>query len=517
MPEFTIARDIWSWYLEYGDESKHPVALARQCEAIPHENEEWQFETLFKFCTQQEVQAEINRVAQKLESTESVDEWYGFFDLVKKYLSAARGAKNDLADGIRVRELASCIASHNPKLEPDNVAMLYVKSVLKGVRTNQIERDFALQWCKDVYCVSKKGNCDLAVKNVLAKILEFALKPKEVLLEIFANVDPYSLGHLNRFEMEVVLDETMGFSTRELSLVLPAFMVVDGEMVKARLCAAWDSIGGAAEVSACVVSFVNWLWLAVLRYGWAPTAIPMAWILQQILDRKLDGNIFAHYEMQELARRSGVRWGMRDFYLFIKTRLEIEDKGVPYAEFRLFPFEFNALDWCVLDDRSAFDDICRIAVSRRSFVTLYELPKCLSQLDPEADYIAEFVEKYLRCSGEHITDDLYLVANLSAMCKRESTGWVRVLRAVCKCCENFSIRDRYHVYAGFQPKMSAGSWRVGTVPQEVIVAVEEAQKLFDAEPVDSSMRHYRAWVLKCAKEELRIAEARAEEERHDGA
>ena len=92
-----------------------------------------------------------------------------------------------------------------------------------------------------------------------------------------------------------------------------------------------------------------------------------------------------------------------------------------------------------------------------------------------------------------------------------------MLRAVCKCCENFSIRDRYHVYAGFQPKMSAGSWRVGTVPREVIVAAEEAQKLFDAEPVDSSMRDYRAWVLKCAKEELSIAEARAEEERHDGA
>mgnify|MGYP004433804317 CR=1 FL=1 len=124
MSEFTIVRDIWSWYLEYGDESKHPVALARQCEAIPHENEEWQFETLFKFCTQQEVQAEINRVAQKLESTESVDEWYGFFDLVKKYLSAARGAKNDLADGIRVRELASCIASHDPKLGTSRASSL---------------------------------------------------------------------------------------------------------------------------------------------------------------------------------------------------------------------------------------------------------------------------------------------------------------------------------------------------------------------------------------------------------
>ena len=92
-----------------------------------------------------------------------------------------------------------------------------------------------------------------------------------------------------------------------------------------------------------------------------------------------------------------------------------------------------------------------------------------------------------------------------------------MLRAVCKCCEKFSIRERRHVYAGFLLKMSTGSWRVGTVPQEVIVAVEEAQKLFDAEPVDSSMRDYRAWVLKCAKEELRIAEARAEEERHDGA
>ena len=144
--------------------------------------------------------------------------------------------------------------------------------MLKGARTNQIERDFALQWCKDVYCVAKKVDCDMAVKKVLVKILEFALKPKEVLLEIFANVDPYSLGQLNQFELEVILDEARGFSTREMSLVLPAFMVVDGEMVKARLCATWDSIGGAAEVSACVVSFVKWLWLAVLRYGWVPTA-----------------------------------------------------------------------------------------------------------------------------------------------------------------------------------------------------------------------------------------------------
>lgn len=243
----------------------------------------------------------------------------------------------------------------------------------------------------------------------------------------------------------------------------------------------------------------------------------MAWVLQQILDRKLDGNIFGHHELQELAKRSGFRWGMKDFYSFVKTRLEIEDNGRPYEEFRAFPFEFNAAEWCVIDNQDVFNSICELALSRRSFITLHELPQFLSQLDPNADYLSGFIEKYLCQNKEFGADELYHVASLVAMCRRESDGWSRALRVVCERSNDFSIKDRNHIYAGFSPKMSVGSWRVGTVPQAVIDSAKQAQKLFDAEAEDSPVRDYREWVLKCAKEELSIAEARAEEERHDGA
>lgn len=517
LAEFTLARDMWSWYLEYGDESKHPVALARRCELVPHENEEWQLEAFFRFGTRQQVQSEIDRITQRLENLMGVDDWFSFFDLVREYLLVARGEKGDLADGFRIRELADSVALHKQTLEDENASTLYIKSVLAGKRTSQLERDFVFQWCKDVYCAAKKVSPEEAVQKGLDGILRLSCAPKDVLMEIFAEVDPYALGKLNGVELAVLLDEKYDFSPRETSIVLSAFVPVDGVRVKARLQRMWDSLADAAELSSCVLCFVRWLWLAVLRYGWAPQEIPMAWVLQQILDRKLDGNIFGHHEMQELAKRSGFRWGMKDFYSFVKTRLEIEDNGRPYEEFRAFPFEFNAAEWCVIDNQDVFNSICELALSRRSFITLHELPQFLSQLDPNADYLSEFIEKYLRQNKEFGADELYHVASLVAMCRRESDGWSRALRVVCERSNDFSIKDRNHIYAGFSPKMSVGSWRVGTVPQAVIDSAKQAQKLFDAEAEDSPVRDYREWVLKCAKEELSIAEARAEEERHDGA
>lgn len=517
LAEFTTAREIWSWYLDYGDASKHPVALARQCEVMLHENADWRFEAFFEFGARQHVLSEINRMAQRLEQMTDVDGWYSFFNLANEYLLAARGEKGDLADGFRIRELADCIASHNPTLENENVTTLYIKSVLDGKRTGRLERSFAFQWCKDVYCAAKKSNQDGAVQRVLARILEFSCEPKDVLLKMFAEVDSYALGELNNFELEILLDENLGFSPRETSVVLPAFMMVDAERVKVRLKSVWDSLGDAAELSACVLCFVRGLWLAVLRYGWAPREIPMDWVLRQMLDRKLDGNVFGHHEMQELAKRSGFRWGMKDFYSFVKTRLEIEGSGKPYEGFREFPFEFNAAEWCVIDDLEVFNSICELALSRRSFITLHELPQCLSQLDPNAEYLSRFIEKYLQRNREFGADELYHVASLVAMCRQESGGWSRALRVVCERSKGLSPKDRDHVYAGFAPKMSTGSWRVGTVPQAVIDSAKQAQTLFEAEAEDSPVRDYRAWVLKCAKEELRIAEARAEEERYDGA
>lgn len=517
LAEFTTAREMWSWYLEYGDKQYHPVDLARQCEAIPHENSDWQFESLFKFCSRLQAQPVIDRVARRLEHAENIDVWHEFFSLSKGYLTAARDNKSDLADGIRVRELADCVASHSLNFEPECMTAIYVKSVLKGERKDWLERIFALQWCKDMYYSGKKADPNKALVEVLDWILEVAIEPKSVLLETFGEVDPYVLGKLNNFELEVVMDEKWGFSPRELALILSPFVAVDCERVLARLKCVWDSIGDIAELSACVICFAKALWLVVLRYDLGPENIPMSWILRQIMDRKLDGNVFCHYEMQELAKRSGVRWGMKDFGTFVKTRLEIEDNGRPYEEFREFPFEFNAADWCVIDDQSEFNSMCELALSRRSFVTLYELPKCLAQLDPHAEYLAEFIENHLLVVGETSADYLYHVASLVAMCRHESSGWLRVLGIVCRCCENFDPKDRYRVYAGLQPKMRTGSWRVGTVPKEVVDAAEDARKLFAAEPKDSPVWDYREWVLRCAEEELRIAEARAEEERHDGA
>jgi hypothetical protein len=106
--ETVAARQMWTWYLEYGKDDDLK-ALAAHCEAACSSLSKWRLQDFFRFDTDEALAPEINRVAKLLREATDSQPFIEFFSAVKTYLSAARAGGQDMADSIRMTSLADAL------------------------------------------------------------------------------------------------------------------------------------------------------------------------------------------------------------------------------------------------------------------------------------------------------------------------------------------------------------------------------------------------------------------------
>ena len=511
LAEFTAAREMWSWYLMYGQIEKHPVAEARQCEEMEYENADWGFQNFFAFATSKDASPAIDHVEHKLRKCSTVDEWKAFFDQAKQYLCIARGERGDLADGMRMSDLAQRFINDFRPLTCDNILSKVVQSILSSTGDDSLEMRFAIRLCQHAIKSVKAYN---QPELLLKELMKWSCAPARFLWYIYADSHPLSVGDLSVAELGIVKEQVKGLSLREAVILQAQFVWIGQDMILANMETILKGLDNE-NASQCMFWFLSSLWLSYLRYEYKSELIPISWIFSQINDLNLDGALLGQHEAEELAKRSSAKQRMAIAVSFFERRFELE-KQRPYPAFQILPYEFNSQYWFEIDSQDEFDKLCELALQRYGFVSIYELPKFLSKLDVQAVSLSTFVCKYLQEHDNLKADELYVMASLLAECEQETEGWRIFVSRVCRYCENYTEKERHRIYSGFQRKMHTGSWRVGTVPQEVIDAVKRAQDLLNSEQ-DTFLLEYRQWVLQCAKHDLARAKENAEEELHDGA
>ena len=514
LAEFTAAREMWSWYLMYGQIEKHPVAKARQCEEIEYENADWGFQNFFAFATSKDAAPAIDHVEQKLRKCSTVKDWKFFFDQAKQYLHVARGGREDLADGMRMSDLALRFVNDFHPLTCDNIVSKVVQSVLSVTDEDSLEMRFAIQLCQYALKTVKTYNQPELLVKALKELMKWSCAPARFLWYIYADSHPLSVGCLSVAELGIVKEQVKELPLRESVILQAQFVGIGQDMILVTMATILKGLDNE-NASQCMFWFISALWLSFLRYEYKAELIPITWIFSQINDLNLDGVLLGQHQAEELAKRSSIKQGMAIALSFFERRFELE-KQKPYPAFQILPYEFNSQYWFEIDSQVEFDKLCALALQRHSFVSIYELPKFLSKLDVQAISLSAFACKYLEEHDGLKVDELYVMASLLAECEQETEGWRMFVSTVCRYCENYAEKERYRIYSGFQRKMHMGSWRVGTVPQEVVDAVERAQDLLNTEQ-DTFLLEYRQWVLQCAKHDLARAKENAEEELHDGA
>ena len=514
LAEFTAAREMWSWYVVYGQIEKHPVSLAKRCEEIEYENADWDFQNFFAFTTSKNATPAIDRVEQKLRRCSNIEEWKTFFDQAKQYLRIARGERGDLADGMRMSDLALRFVNDFHPLTCDNLVSKVVQSILSVTGEDSLEIRFAIQLCQYAIKTSKTYNQPELLVKVLNELMKWSSAPARFLWYVYADSHPLSVGGLSVTELNIVKEQIKGLSLHETVTLQAQFVGIGQGIILANMETLLKSLDNE-NASQCMFWFISALWLSFLRYEYRGELIPITWIFLQINELNLDGVLLGQHQAEELAKRSSVKQGMAIALSFFERRFKLE-KQKPYPAFQILPYEFNSQYWFEIDSQVEFDKLCDLALQRHSFVSIYELPKFLSKLDTQAICLSTFVCKYLKEHDGLKADELYVIASLLAECEQETEGWRMFVSTVCRYCENYTEKERHRIYSGFQHKMQMASWRVGTVPQEVIDAVKRAQDLLNNEQ-DTFLIEYRQWVLQCAKYDLARAKENAEEELHDGA
>jgi hypothetical protein len=524
--EATAAREMWKWHLQYGREDD-PVELARQCEQIYNglPTSRWRLHDFFQFETEDELAPETARVAAAFRDASGLETVAEFFDAAKQYLDAARQGREDMADDWRVSDLADACADQlalgiDP---PGNAVTAFVREVLSQPdpgQGNTMAWGFAVRLCRrHLFAIKSEG--DAAVEPGLTTLLDMTAAKSRLLWGLYGNVHPATTGTLTRVELDCILSHEAGFSLREWFSLLGAFSAVDAQGVQDRLRSCLDTMrDDPMEASQCLGRFIRSVHITGLRYDWTPSQLPVAWIIDMITAFGLDGVLLGMHDLEWLRDQAGFRLSMVRLTALIRSRIELEQQPKPGDRFEILPHDFTVGAWTVFDagdpaEVEAFSEFCQMALGR-SFTALYWMPKYIVQLDPSGQQVGDYVTRHLADNPDIDGDALARLGYLASAYPDDSDAWASIARPICLKAQTCRREDRQHVYFGLTKK-ETGVLRSmpGQVPDYYVQRRDSAACLLEAESQISPLSPYREWVLRCAEEDLRREEGRAEEDAHE--
>jgi hypothetical protein len=519
--EVTAAREMWKWYLQHGREDD-PVDLARECERIHNDlpTSRWRLHEFFRFETEEELAPETARVAAAFGNADRTEVITEFFDAAKEYLRAARGDREDMADDWRISDLVDACADQLAldASFPGNPLTAFVRQVLAQPEPdNMVAWGFAVRLCRrHLLAVKSEGND--AIAPALTGLLDMAAAKPRLLWGLYRNVHPNSAGVLSRAELDCIVAHEDGFSVREWFVLLGAFNGVDAQGIQSRLRARFDAMcDDPVEASECMGCFIRSVHIAARRYDWPGPQLPVGWIMDAITAFNLDAAPLGMHDLEWLRDQAEFRLNMVQLTALVRSRIELERQHEAGDRFEILPHDFAVGSWTAFDasapsEVEAFGEFCQMALGR-SFTALYWMPKYIAQLDPSGQQVGDYVARHLADSPGIDSDALARLGYLASAYPDDSDAWATIARPICMKAQASRREDREHVYFGLTKK-ETGVLRSmpGEVADYYVQRRDNAVCLLEAETPTSPMRPYREWVLRCAEENLRREEGRAEED-----
>jgi hypothetical protein len=520
--EATAAREMWTWYLEYGKDHSL-VVLANQCEDIYNNLpiSRWRLNDFFQFDRNDKLAPETARIAAAFRSATGPEVISEFFEAAKQYLNAARQGHRDGADDRRIFDLAK-VCGDQLDLDPNpagNALSLFVKATLDRLDAehgNMLAWEFAVRLCqRHLFTIKSKGDQALALG--LAEILEITKAKSRLLWGLYSNVHPATTGTLTSTELKYILQYEDGFSVRDQFCLLGAFNAVDSQTIQDRLHANLQNMrNDPVEASHCLEAFIISVHIAALRYIWPPQKLPVAWIIEMISKFGIDGSLFDMYELEWLRDQAGYHMTINETTKLIRSRMALEKSPKPSDSFLVIPLSLKMDDWCKFDqnksaDRMVFRDFCALALEQNVTAILW-MPKFLAQIDPTGSGVADFVNDFLASNPRIDGDRLVRLGYLGSAYEDTSDAWANIAKPICQKAEAFSRDVRERTYFGLARKQTPVLTSMpGEVADWYVQVRDDAKHLLELTPDESPLKDYRRWALRRAEDDLRREEGIAEE------
>jgi len=521
--EATHAREMWSWYLEYG-RAEDLVDIARQCEQIYNGLSKWRLHVFFRFDHDEELAPETARVVALLRAAPDPEIFTEFFFEARRYLDVARRGERDGADFMRISALGDACADllSLEVTPPPNALTSFVVTVLKQAEDeNSIAWTFAIRVCQRHLRSIKAAEDEVALENILKRLLGVTESKARVLYGLYSHVHPLSTGTLTKTELDCVLAHESGFSAFEWFALLGAFAVVSWDTVQLRLRIRLEALREQpVEASNCIACFVRAIYLAALRYDWQPTQLPTAWIMDMIREFGLDGALLGMHDLIWLRDQADFRLDVAQLVALIRSRMELEQRPRPGNHFEIAPHDLEVSAWCSFDEANpaevdAFHEFCCLALGH-GFIAVYWMPKYVAQLNPSGQHVGSFVEQYLRDNQTIDGNALARLAYLASAYPDNSEAWASIARPICSRANRLRRDEREHVYFGLCRKETGViTSSPGEVAGYYVQTLDDAERMLAAAPFDSPLRPYREWRLQRAKEDFLRETGRAEEDANE--
>ncbi|MGL6227088.1 MAG: hypothetical protein ACRC10_10755 [Thermoguttaceae bacterium] len=522
LKEAEQARDLWENHLRSGNAF---VKLAEKCEEAYAQLAvtKWKLHEFFSFDDYKDPSA-VKRTAKELKS---VSDYQEFFTAAKEYLDIARKGKKDMADYLKIAALADeCIEPFDPVAENPTPLVQYVQSIV-AKDDPQSDNEWAWLFVVDLYqryiaTIKRKTNNNNPTENVNELLNGIKCKNK-LLFAIYSNAGPDLLGLLTEDEFEIVLKHKDELESWNFVWLLGVFAVVDAEKVKSLLQEHLGSekITDLDEKSRLLGGFIRSCDMAVRRYKSKVDVQIVEQIISIITDSKLDGRLLGLHELKYLCEQSGYKMPMTQFCKLIESRIKLDLKDKPYADFVAWPDDFELIKFVTFDatkqeEPEAFNELCSLAVSNvRSFIASYSLPEYIRQFDDTGQYVTEFVKTKMRTAPPPSARETRHLAKLAAIYPENSASWTACASLICEYAQTFSTAERFDIYYALENTSGeAIESAMGEVADHYYRKRDDAKARFEEE-TNSHLKRYRKWALERAKARLRAEQERVEEVNHE--
>jgi hypothetical protein len=517
LEEAIHAREMWSWYLEYGRDDEL-LNFARQCEDAYNELSQWRIHDFFRFGTDEELAPETRRVASILRTDSSVDTFREFFAEAQNYLKAARQGHLDMADSWRISSLADSLVDLFTPDATTNALTSYVLTTLRQAEDeNKLTWHFSICICQRYLRCLKETRDETAIGNELERLLNLTQEKVKFLYGFYRNAHPLVIGNLTGSELNCILKYENEFHDRnQWFWILGVFAPQHWELVLIRLSPCLAVIEKPRLASNCLGGFIRALHISALRFGLNSGSEIVGWIVESIVKYNLDGQLLESHDLIDLRDRSDFRLSIREMVRLIQTRLEMERGPKPDDSFHIMPYDFHINKWCRFDETdpqevTVFHEFCRLALSP-SFTALYWMPKYVVQLDPSGGHVKTFVEQHLHENPSIDPNALARLAYLASGYPDTSEAWATIAHPICQKAQTMRREEREHVYFGLTRKETGVITSMqGEVPDFYLRTRDQAARMRDSEPQSSPLRGYREWALHKTEIILQQEQERVEE------
>lgn len=516
--ELETARDLWSRALEYW-ESNEEKSLAAACEEEYAKHYSWNYSDFFSWdIDKDDLERTLRKIKEYFVSAITAQDVASFFEEADGYLVSKDPDRRNDDCGRGYDLAANCYDIYMPGGE-DAFSKFAEESLRLPTGDNCFRDVFLVQFLRIRIRTFKKTNPAKNIVDEIKRLVGISKGKEQLLAAVYAGVSNKVLGKVSCEELLFVCSKECAFDCKQLARILPSFLGADKEKVLKQFESILDdALTNKKEMEYIWWCFVQNSYLVTLRTEEDSFPSPIEWLLEAFCKYEITGECLSWSAFQYLAEHIGYKLSQRGFVNLIKNRLSIDQSPRPYSDFSVMPHKFDIASWVSMEkDEAAIHDLCKLSVETKTYLAIYKLPDYIAALDVDGSCVESFVTHYLSSKVDKTPIKLEGLGGLVSCYSQASVARGRIIECICHYmnANGFNRDDRYAVYQSFQKKSQTWSSNWGEVPKLFIDTEAATRKALEVASQNSDAYEYLVWAHNRADWDLKSAQERAEEERHD--